>query len=82
MNAKRNLATRLIDAAETDLALPYSLVLDAWDRALAEGMSDATRTQWLACLTDAVDAFEAEPTTYWKRDRIYRVTGTPEWSDE
>jgi hypothetical protein len=68
----------MMEAAGEDLALPYSLMLDAWDRALTEGAPEAVRTQWLACLTDAIGAYHESPTTYWKQDRINRVLATPE----
>ncbi len=72
MTAKR-LADRMTEAAEIDLCLNYSLMLDALDRCTADGIPDAFRTAFLSHLEDALDAYHAEPHAYWKHDRVVRV---------
>lgn len=71
----------MTEAAEEDLLLPYSLMLDALDRCDAgDGFPPAFRTAFLANLSDALDAYQAElaadpsGNTYWKHDRVVRVT--------
>lgn len=81
MTTAKRLADRMTEAAEADYLLPYSLMLDALDRCEAEGYPPAFRTALLAHLADAHEAYLAEldtdPTgnTYWKHDRVVRVTG-------
>lgn len=83
MDAKQALADRMTEAAEIDLLLPYSLMLDALDRCDADGIPPAFRTAFLSSLHDALDAYQAEPLTYWKHDRVVRVTGmSPEQAAE
>ena len=65
----------MTEAAEIDLLLNYSLMLDALDRCMSEGLPEAFRTAFISNLHDALDAYEDEPTTYWKHDRVVRVTG-------
>ncbi len=78
MTAKR-LADRMTEAAEIDLGLNYSLMLDALDRCTADGIPDAFRTAFLSHLEDALDAYHAAPFDYWKHDRVVRVLAlTPE----
>lgn len=72
MTAKK-LADRMTEAAEIDLCLNYSLMLDALDRCTADGIPDAFRTAFLSHLEDALDAYHAAPTEYWKHDRVVRV---------
>jgi hypothetical protein len=72
MTAKR-LADRMTEAAEEDLTLNYSLMLDALDRCTADGIPDAFRTAFLSHLEDALDAYHAAPHEYWKHDRVVRV---------
>lgn len=76
MTTAKRLADRMTEAAEIDLLLNYSLMLDALDRGDAAGdIPPAARTAFLAHLADALDAYEAEPLAYWKHDRVVRVTG-------
>lgn len=76
MTTAKRLADRMTEAAEIDLLLNYSLMLDALDRGDAAGdISPAARTAFLAHLSDALDAYEAAPLEYWKHDRVVRVTG-------
>jgi len=78
MTAKMRLADRMTEAAEQDLTLCYSLVIDALDRCRAEGIPAAFVTTFLASLEDALDAYHEAPREYWKHDRVVRVLGLSE----
>jgi hypothetical protein len=83
MTAKMRLADRMTEAAEIDLCLNYSLMIDALDRCRAEGIPAAFITTFLASLEDALDAYHEAPHEYWKHDRVVRVLAlTPEQAAE
>lgn len=71
----KSIADRMAEAAEMDLCLPYSLVQDAWDRALTVDVQH-TPTRYEGHLIAALDAYEADPLNYWTPERIARARGT------
>jgi hypothetical protein len=65
MDNRNQIAESMASAAEMDLALPYSLVMDAWDSL----MHPATRHLFGLALKEAIARYEAEPENYQFNDK-------------
>jgi len=71
----KSIADRMAGAAELDLGLPYSLVLDALDHLEFGGMEPLIR-EWVGKeLTAALDRYETDPLSYWTDERVARARG-------
>ena len=78
----KSIADRMAEAAEMDLALPYSLMLDAWDLldgaahgVLREAFAYDPHTGFSAALIAALDEYDADQLGYWTPERIARARG-------
>jgi len=76
MTETKSIADRMVEAAEMDLALPYSLVQDAWD--LLDELDPDISIQphvFEEHLIAALDAYDANQIGYWTDERIARARG-------
>lgn len=61
---KKDIAEIMVQFAESNLLLPYSLVLDAWDKLGERVQTDIVQNMWTNCLEEAIRTYQANPRNY------------------